>query len=75
MRGVPWEREITCRGSQCLPKRIVYQLLQIEKVLRNHPGVVTQLHANGTNIEGSFDDVMSAVKASIGKMHAMGCMR
>ena len=41
----------------------------------NRPGLKTSLHANGTNIEGEWDDVFSAVKACHEKVHAMGAPR
>lgn len=39
------------------------------------PGLKTALHANGTNIEGEWDDVFSAVKACHEKVHGMGAPR
>jgi uncharacterized protein (TIGR00106 family) len=38
-------------------------------------GLKTQLHAYGTNIEGEWDTVMSAVKACHEKVHGMGAPR
>jgi uncharacterized protein (TIGR00106 family) len=45
-----------------------------EKILEKS-GVKTQLHANGTNIEGEWDQVMEAVKQCHEKLHEMGVMR
>lgn len=45
-----------------------------EKVL-NEAGLKTQLHANGTNIEGEWDDVFSAVKKCHEVVHQMGAPR
>jgi uncharacterized protein (TIGR00106 family) len=45
-----------------------------EEVL-NRPGLKTALHANGTNIEGEWDEVFSAVKACHEKVHGMGAPR
>ena len=45
-----------------------------EEVL-NRPGLKTCLHANGTNIEGEWDDVFSAIKACHEKVHGMGAPR
>lgn len=38
-------------------------------------GLKTQLHAYGTNIEGEWDTVMSAVKDCHEKVHGMGAPR
>lgn len=35
----------------------------------------TQLHANGTNIEGEWDDVFAAIKRCHEAIHAMGAPR
>ena len=45
-----------------------------EEVL-NRPGLKTELHANGTNIEGEWDDVFAAIKACHEKVHDMGAPR
>jgi uncharacterized protein (TIGR00106 family) len=45
-----------------------------EEVL-NRPGLKTSLHANGTNIEGEWDDVFAAIKACHEKVHGMGAPR
>ena len=41
----------------------------------NRPGLTTSLHANGTNIEGEWDDVFAAIKACHEKVHGMGAPR
>jgi len=41
----------------------------------NRPGLKTDLHANGTNIEGEWDDVFAAIKACHEKVHGMGAPR
>ncbi len=38
-------------------------------------GLKTELHAYGTNIEGEWDNVMTAVKACHQKVHDMGAPR
>ncbi len=38
-------------------------------------GLVHQLHAYGTNVEGPWDDVMAAVKACHQQVHDMGRVR
>jgi len=38
-------------------------------------GLKTQLHAYGTNIEGDWDDVMTAVKECHERVHGMGAPR
>jgi uncharacterized protein (TIGR00106 family) len=45
-----------------------------ERVLRD-AGLKTQLHANGTNVEGEWDDVMAAVKRCHEVLHEMGAPR
>lgn len=45
-----------------------------EKVL-SEAGLKTALHANGTNIEGEWDDVFAAVKRCHEVLHAMGVPR
>jgi uncharacterized protein (TIGR00106 family) len=45
-----------------------------EEVL-NRPGLRTALHANGTNIEGEWDEVFAAIKACHEKVHGMGAPR
>ncbi|CAG8502084.1 927_t:CDS:2 [Paraglomus occultum] len=38
-------------------------------------GLNFHMHANGTNIEGKFDDVVSVIRKCIDKTHHMGCPR
>jgi uncharacterized protein (TIGR00106 family) len=38
-------------------------------------GLVHQLHANGTNIEGEWDEVFAAIKRCHEKLHEMGVPR
>lgn len=38
-------------------------------------GVQFTLHANGTNVEGEFDEVMAAVRRCIEKLESMGVPR
>ncbi len=45
-----------------------------EKVL-SEAGLKTQLHANGTNIEGEWEEVFRAVKRCHEVLHAMGVPR
>lgn len=45
-----------------------------ERVLEE-AGLKVQLHANGTNIEGEWDEVFAAVKRCHEAVHAMGAPR
>ncbi len=45
-----------------------------EKVL-TAAGLKTQLHPNGTAIEGEWEPVFAAIEACHQKVHAMGCPR
>ena len=45
-----------------------------EKVLAQ-TGLKTQLHANGTNVEGEWDEVFAAVKRCHEVVHEMGAPR
>ena len=45
-----------------------------EKILRE-AGLEPRLHANGTNVEGEFDDVMAAVRRCHQVLHEMGVPR
>jgi uncharacterized protein (TIGR00106 family) len=45
-----------------------------EKIL-TQAGLKTRLHANGTNIEGEWDQVMQAVKECHQRLHEMGAPR
>ena len=40
-----------------------------------HAGLEPQLHANGTNIEGDWDEVMAALKRCHEVLHEMGAPR
>lgn len=45
-----------------------------EKILSD-VGLKTQLHANGTNIEGEWDEVFGAIKRCHEALHEMGVLR
>jgi uncharacterized protein (TIGR00106 family) len=45
-----------------------------ERILRES-GLKTQLHANGTNVEGEWDEVIAAVKRCHETLHGMGVVR
>ncbi|MBN1441044.1 MAG: MTH1187 family thiamine-binding protein [Anaerolineales bacterium] len=45
-----------------------------EQILRG-AGVKVQLHANGTNLEGEWDEVLAAVKRCHEEVHRMGAPR
>ena len=45
-----------------------------ERVLRDS-GLEPQLHANGTNVEGEWDEVMAALKRCHEVLHEMGAPR
>lgn len=45
-----------------------------ERVLRD-AGLKTQLHANGTNVEGDWDEIMAALKRCHEVLHEMGAPR
>jgi uncharacterized protein (TIGR00106 family) len=47
---------------------------ECEKIL-NEAGLEVQLHANGTNIEGEWDDVFAAIKNCHERVHEMGVPR
>ncbi len=47
---------------------------ECEKVL-SEAGLKTQLHANGTNIEGEWEEVFNAIKKCHEVLHAMGVPR
>ena len=50
------------------------QVALCERIL-NEAGLKTKLHAYGTNIEGEWDDVFSAVKRCHETLHAKGVPR
>lgn len=45
-----------------------------EKILAD-AGLKTQLHANGTDVEGEWDDVFNAIRRCHEAVHAMGAPR
>lgn len=47
---------------------------ECEKIFKE-AGLKTQLHANGTNIEGEWDDVFNAIKKCHEVLHQMGVPR
>ncbi len=49
-------------------------IVECEKILKQS-GLKTALHANGTNIEGEWDLVMTAIKRCHEKLHEMGAPR
>ncbi len=49
-------------------------IAECERVLKD-AGLRTHLHAYGTNIEGEWDDVVSAIKRCHETLHAMGAPR
>ncbi len=49
-------------------------IAECEKIL-NEAGLKTQLHANGTNIEGEWEDVFTAIKRCHERVHEMGAPR
>jgi uncharacterized protein (TIGR00106 family) len=57
-------------GSTSVSKEVA----QVERILQRFP-VRTSLHANGTNIEGTWDDVSSAIKAIHTELHESGVSR
>jgi len=50
------------------------EVAKIESILRRFP-LKTRLHAYGTNIEGSWDDIANAIKAIHTEMHDSGIAR
>ena len=49
-------------------------IVECEKILAE-AGLKTSLHSYGTNIEGDWDEVFSAIKRCHKKVHAMGAPR
>ncbi len=49
-------------------------IVECEKILKD-AGLKTQLHAYGTNIEGEWDDVFTAIKRCHERLHEMGVPR
>ena len=50
------------------------EVAECERILAD-AGLKTKLHAYGTNIEGDWDDVFSAIKRCHEALHAMGVPR
>jgi uncharacterized protein (TIGR00106 family) len=49
-------------------------IAECERIL-NEAGLITQLHANGTNIEGDWDAIFAAIKQCHVRLHDMGVPR
>ena len=49
-------------------------IAECQKVL-NSAGLTTQLHAYGTNIEGEWDEVFTAIRVCHERVHEMGAPR
>lgn len=49
-------------------------IAECERILKNK-GLKIQLHAEGTNIEGDFDEVFDAIKNCIEAVHKLGAPR
>ena len=49
-------------------------IAECEKIIKQ-AGLKSMLHANGTNIEGEWDDVFAAVKKCHERVHEMGAPR
>lgn len=49
-------------------------IAECENILQNK-GLTTQLHAEGTNIEGEFNEVLNAIKRCIKSVHQLGAPR
>lgn len=49
-------------------------IARIEQILRES-GLSHELHANGTNVEGEWDEVMAAIRRCHETLHAMGVPR
>lgn len=47
---------------------------EVERLLRAR-GLNAELHANGTNVEGEWDEVMAGIRACHERLHAMGVPR
>jgi len=47
---------------------------EVERILQR-AGLHHVLHANGTNVEGEWDDVMAAIRACHEALHALGVPR
>jgi uncharacterized protein (TIGR00106 family) len=49
-------------------------IAEVERILRGS-GLNHELHANGTNLEGDWDEVMAAIRRCHEALHAMGVPR
>ncbi|CAM2067918.1 MTH1187 family thiamine-binding protein [Sulfidibacter corallicola] len=49
-------------------------IAECERIFAAH-GLKAQLHANGTNLEGEWDQVFGAIKVCHEKLHEMGAVR
>lgn len=49
-------------------------IAEVERVLQG-TGLTYVLHANGTNVEGEWDEVMAAIRACHERLHAQGVPR
>jgi uncharacterized protein (TIGR00106 family) len=49
-------------------------IAEVERVLRRS-GLHHEMHANGTNLEGEWDEAMAAIRACHEALHAMGVPR
>jgi uncharacterized protein (TIGR00106 family) len=49
-------------------------IAEVERVLQEWP-LRHELHANGTNVEGEWDEVMAAIRSCHERLHAMGVPR
>jgi len=47
---------------------------ETERVLRGS-GLTYELHANGTDVEGEWDEVMAAIRRCVEAVHALGAPR
>ena len=53
---------------------IAPQIASVQRILNEH-GLIHNLHAYGTNVEGEWDDVMQAIKACHQYLHDHGVAR
>ncbi|KAI9352977.1 hypothetical protein DFJ73DRAFT_624628, partial [Zopfochytrium polystomum] len=50
------------------------EVAECQRILQKS-GLVYEMHANGTNVEGEWDDIMRVIKECQESIHAMGCPR
>ncbi|KAF4715568.1 hypothetical protein FOZ62_024083 [Perkinsus olseni] len=74
-KGNEWVLADVCIVPLGVGTSVSKYVSEVEKVLRNYPGVSTTLHGYGTNIEGQWSDVIGAVKLAHEVLHEMGCPR